>query len=296
MNYIIRLIKLAQILDDKKLYKEASLIDNILESYLRDGILTQCAWCNRILDPEDKEYKWNSLLGEIRNLSEDGIKVSHGICSECKDRLLRGHNKYSSYYEKGQAFWIEPDGTKHDTEGETHQGWIFNNWQYVDDKTGMITDLLEEMREDQDANRIEEINRIKEELEYYKEEGDTDQIKRLEEDLRLFEEELGYVDTSYINAYRLVSNLISLGWIRKADKYTAIHYEFFDNNSLNIIADDIFSNIQDFKKIHTIMLDNLSSGNTIKFNVMDWLNSGENLQDFIGENSRVEYSKSIGFR
>lgn len=98
MNYIIRLIKLAQKLDDKKLYKEASLIDNILGSYLRDGILTQCAWCHRILDPEDMKYKWNILLGDMRNLSGEGVKVSHGICHECKERLLKKSNKYASYY------------------------------------------------------------------------------------------------------------------------------------------------------------------------------------------------------
>lgn len=88
MNTIIKLLKLSQKLDENKMYKIASGIDLILQKYMLNNILTQCAWCNLIREPNTGIFFWDSSFGEPRNLSEEGVAVSHAICQKCKEEAF----------------------------------------------------------------------------------------------------------------------------------------------------------------------------------------------------------------
>ena len=72
MNWKLKLIKIAQKLDNLKIYQYASEIDRLLKG----DIISQCAQCKKIKNPETEEYFELDI--------PEGLKISHRICPQCK--------------------------------------------------------------------------------------------------------------------------------------------------------------------------------------------------------------------
>ena len=195
-------------------------------------------------------------------------------------------NKIATYYNKGQAEWINPVGQSFDTEGQTHQGWIFDNQDYVENETNIFSEIMDELREEQDEYRNQEIKRI-EEILSDPDIGDEDQeyINRLNRDLEIYQNELGDVDMSQMSVSELVSKLIRKGWIRKVKKAGKIYYEFYGDESIPIIQDDIYKYLESLAHMNLpeipIVLEDLQNWARYSFKINDFLDSGSTLLDWI---------------
>jgi len=213
-------------------------------------------------------------------------------------------NKFAaSFYAPGQAAWISPLGEVFDTGGDTHQGWMFSNQEYVDGETGVFSDIYEQMREDQDAYRSEELERLNDDIAYYEAENDPDELEslnRARKEKQDVEEEMGYVDTSGLNVSRLVTNLIMRGWLRRVDKYGKVIYESMvddDDNALGLIERDIRKDILEPRRRMApdtpIVLEEPGQ-RSWTFRLGDWLQSGMTLKEWLNsEFANIEYGRAM---
>jgi hypothetical protein len=213
-------------------------------------------------------------------------------------------NKFAaSFYAPGQAAWISPLGEVFDTNGDTHQGWMFSNQEYVDGETGVFSDIYEQMREDQDSYRSEELKRLNDDIAYYEAENDPDELEslnRARKEKQDVEEEMGYVDTSGLNVSRLVTNLIMRGWLRRVDKYGKVIYESMvddDDNALGLIERDIRKDILEPRRRMApdtpIVLEEPGQ-RSWTFRLGDWLQSGMTLKEWLNsEFANIEYGRAM---
>jgi hypothetical protein len=212
-------------------------------------------------------------------------------------------NKFAaSFYAPGQAAWISPLGEVFDTGGDTHQGWMFSNQEYVDGETGVFSDIYEQMREDQDAYRSEELERLNDDIAYYEAENDPDELEslnRARKEKQEVEEEMGDVDPSSLNVSRLVTNLIMKGWLRKVDKYGKVIYESRvddDDNALDLIEHDILKDMQEPRRrmvADTPIVLEEPGQRSWSFRLGDWVQSGMTLREWMNSGSaNIEYGRA----
>jgi hypothetical protein len=211
-------------------------------------------------------------------------------------------NKFASFYAPGQAAWINPLGEVFDTGGDTHQGWMFSNQEYVDGETGVFSDIYEEMRETQDGYRAEELERLNEDITYYEAENNPDELEllnRSRKEKKEIEEVVGDIDPSDLNISRLVTNLIMKGWLRKVDKYGKVIYESGvddDDNALGLIERDIRKDILEPRRRMVpdtpIVLEEPGQ-RSWTFRLGDWLQSGMTLREWMNsEFANIEYGRA----
>lgn len=212
-------------------------------------------------------------------------------------------NKFASFYAPGQAAWINPLGEVFDTNGDTHQGWMFSNQEYVDGETRVFSDIYEQMREDQDTYRSEELQRLNDDIAYYEAENDPDELEllnRARKEKQDVEEEMGNVDTSNLNVSRLVTNLIMKGWLRKIDKYGKVIYESSidgADNALDLIERDIRKDILEPRRRmvpDTPVVLEEPGQQSWSFRLGDWVQTGMTLKEWMNSDfANIEYGRAM---
>jgi len=212
-------------------------------------------------------------------------------------------NKFASFYAPGQAAWINPLGEVFDTNGDTHQGWMFSNQEYVDGETRVFSDIYEQMREDQDTYRSEELQRLNDDIAYYEAENDPDELEllnRARKEKQDVEEEMGNVDTSNLNVSRLVTNLIMKGWLRKIDKYGKVIYESSidgADNALDLIERDIRKDILEPRRRmvpYTPVVLEEPGQQSWSFRLGDWVQTGMTLKEWMNSDfANIEYGRAM---
>ncbi len=211
--------------------------------------------------------------------------------------------KIAGYYSGwALASWISPSGEEFDTKGETHQGWIFNNRDFVERETGLFSEIETEIIEEHNDYILSEINRIKEELSESKDyDYDEEYINKLKEDLQFYEDAFDKIDLDNINVSQLVNKLIGKGWVRKLDKHGILHYEFAGESSIKLIENNLLENISKeearLKEYTPIILEDLLNFGEINFELGEWLKSGKSLLEWLKEDTdKYRYNKYLGAR
>ena len=91
MKHIQKLLKLAQQLDNKAMYKLAETIDDVVRQIINKDtkLAYQCYMCNRLRHPNARIFFWPEDFGEPRNLVNEGYRISSDLCPNCHDQMRK---------------------------------------------------------------------------------------------------------------------------------------------------------------------------------------------------------------
>jgi len=161
---------------------------------------------------------------------------------------------------------------------------ILKPLEYLADKT------QDDMYSEASERASEYKKTLEEQLEWVREDPDrADEIPALEEEIRKIEE--GRLDSEFEEApsgIELVDWLLNMGWIRKLEQYSTLHYEYgrVDEGQLRRIFKQIENDLFDVINPRNVeylkaRIENYQSGFYQEFYLKDFINSGETLSEFI---------------
>ena len=272
----------------------------MVDIFITDGETT---YVPKQISPQESIYiKLGNTTNNIK-LIRIADKIDFFGHNDLSDKIESLFVKIAQYY-KGWATvsWISSSGEEFDTEGDTHQGWIFKNILYLEEEHEFLSKLKDEAIEEEDEYRTKEIKRLKSDFDYYQDDPDMrEECERIKIEINKLEEEMGNSEDilSHFTVSGLVSRLIGIGWIRKVDKHGKLHYEYSGDKSIRIIEENLIDDLGDKDKRMgretVVILEDLDIGYSGEFKIGDWLSSGLTLKDFM-ETDSIIYGRTRWYR
>ena len=210
-------------------------------------------------------------------------------------RYALGH--YSNW---ANAFWIAPDGEIYGTDGQTHQGWVADNYELIRewhdiDLPEKIEEIITEESYEYVKDRLKELQETKQDL---LEEGETEgfswnntihELEELQSEDGIYMIEEGTRDNFNYKRWGsyVVDELLLNNWARVVYKSGIYHIEIgnLDNDkAINIVSDYLFSLSLDSEQF--IRFGGMANGSEAEFYWKEFINSGSSMRDFLSDENR----------